>query len=135
LRDCGVAYIADEFERIGREEREQYETIVLGTADRELPELAGWELWWHFAPQAAELRAPASIRQAIAMALALERSTQAFYNDVAEHARDSAVRAFAAEMANDEQRHVRRLEILLERQSDPAALDAEGGPPPARDAG
>lgn len=132
LRDCGAAYVADEFERIGREEREQYDTIALGTADRELPELAGWELSWHFAPQAPEPSAPRSIRQAIAMALALERGTQAFYNDVAEHARDSAVRAFAAEMANDEQRHVRRLEILLEHQP-PAAL--ENGLPPARDAG
>jgi rubrerythrin len=131
-RDAGVAHVADEFEKIGREEREQYETIALGTADRELPELAGWELAWHFALKAP---APGSIRQAIAIALSLERRTEAFYNDVAENARDGAVRAFAAEMANDEQRHVRRLEILLERQCDSAGLEGKDGLPPARNAG
>lgn len=135
LRAIGVEHIADEFERLGREEREQYEVIALGTSGRELPELAGWELSWHFAAQTAEARVPCSALQAIAMALSLERRTQAFYNDVAENARNDAVRAFAAEMANDEQRHVLRLEILLERQAVGGGLEAEEGLPPARDAG
>lgn len=135
LRDIGVEHVADEFERLGREERERYDVIALGTAGRELPELAGWELVWHFGAHAGALRAPRNTRQAIAMALSHERCTQAFYSDVAEHARDDAVRAFAAEMANDEQRHVLRLEILLERQPEIGALEAEGGLPPARDAG
>jgi rubrerythrin len=135
LRDIGVEHVADEFERLAREERERYEVIALGTSGRELPKLAGWELAWHFGAQADETRAPRSTRQAIAMALSLERRTQAFYTDVAEHARDDAVRAFAAEMANDEQRHIQRLEILLERQADVGGLEAEEGLPPARDRG
>ncbi len=133
-REVGAEQIADVFESIGREEREQYELIALGTSGRDLPELAGWELSWHFTPE-APARAPRSIRQALAMALALERRTQAFYNDVADNSRDDAVRAFAAEMANDEQRHVLRLEILLERQPDPAASEADEDLPPAREIG
>jgi rubrerythrin len=50
------------------------------------------------------------------MALAFERRTQAFYSDVATNARADAVRAFAAEMSADEQRHIVRLEALLERE-------------------
>jgi rubrerythrin len=135
LRDAGAEHAADEFQDIGGEEREQYEIIALGTSDRELPQLAGWELWWHFGAFAAEKRVPRTARQAIAMALGLERRTQAFYNDVAENAPRDAVRAFAAEMANDEQRHIRRLEILLEREPDLAELELQDGLPPVRDAG
>jgi rubrerythrin len=121
LRKTGVSDVADEFEKLGREENEQYQIIALGTSGRELPEMAGWELTWHFLGEG--LIAPRSTREAIAMALAFERRTQAFYNDVAQNARSDAVRAFAAEMSNDEQRHVLRLEALLEREEDPAEAE------------
>lgn len=125
LRKCGIEHLADEFEKIGREEQEQYEVINLGTSGRELPQLAGWELSWYFMGEAQPRHAPRSTREAVAMALAFERRVQAFYNDVADHARDDAVRAFAAEMSNDEQRHVARLEVLLERESDATTIEAE----------
>lgn len=129
MREVGVEPIADEFEKLGREEQEQYELIKLGTSGRPLPEVAGWELSWHFLGERAAVRAaPRSPREAIASALAFERHTQAFYVDVAEHARDDAVRAFSAEMANDEQRHIARLEVLLEREPEPTGL--EGDEPP-----
>src|SRR5262249_60746058 len=48
LRGRGARALADEFEKLGREEREQYEVIALGTAGRGLPPLAGWELGWYF---------------------------------------------------------------------------------------
>jgi rubrerythrin len=118
-RDIGMADLADEFEKIAQEEREQYELIALGTAGRALPELAGWELAWHFLGEQLEgRRTPRSAWEAVAAGLAFERRTQAFYVDVSENSRDDAVRAFAAEMANDEQRHIARLEILLERERD-----------------
>lgn len=120
MREMGVEDVADELERLGREEQEQYELIQLGTAGRALPELAGWELSWHFPRGKAGKPAPRSTREALASALAFERRAQAFYVDVAENARDDAVRAFSAEMANDEQRHIARLEVLLEREPDPA---------------
>jgi len=48
MREVGYDHIADEFERIGREEQEQYEALAIGTAERELPALADWEYAWHY---------------------------------------------------------------------------------------
>lgn len=125
MRDVGMDHLADEFERIGKEEREQYEALVLGTAGRGLPELHGWEYAWHYlGPEADRVHAPKNVREALKLALSVERRAQNFYVDVAEHAADDTVCAFAAEMATDEQRHVARLEQLLAREPEPAlALD------------
>src|SRR5260221_12034684 len=117
MRDVGLDYIAEEFEKIGREEQEQYQALALGTAERELPEIADWEYAWHYLGADADQRAaPKSARDALKLALATERRAQNFYVDVAEHASDDTVCAFAAEMAADEQRHVTRLELLLARE-------------------
>jgi rubrerythrin len=96
MRDAGMDYLADEFERIGKEEQEQYEALALGTAERDLPQLESWEYAWHY-----------------------------FYVDVAEHANDDAVCAFAAEMAADEQRHIARLEQLLAREPENVKISDE----------
>jgi rubrerythrin len=117
LRACDEHELGDELEKLGREEQQQYEVIALGTAGRELPELAGWELGWYFGDGGVQAaRTPESAAEALAIALAFERRTQSFYNDVAANARADAVRAFAAEMSADEQRHVARLEALLARE-------------------
>ena len=117
MRDCGLDHIAEEFEKIGREEQEQYEALALGTCERELPQIADWEYAWHYLGASAEKpRAPRNAREALQMALSTERRAQNFYVDVAEHAMDDSVCAFAAEMAVDEQRHVQRLEQLLARE-------------------
>lgn len=134
LRELGVDGVADELEKMGREEQEQYELIKLGTAGRPLPQLAGWELSWHFLGGAfTDCPAPRSTRDALASALAFERQAQAFYFDVAGNARDESVRAFCIEMAHDEQRHIARLERLLEREPESTGLDdglAARGPEP-----
>jgi rubrerythrin len=120
MRDAGMDHIADEFERIGNEEREQYEALALGTAGRQLPQLSPWEYAPHFlGPQADVVRAPRSTREALMLALATERRTQNFYVDVAEHSDDDTMCAFAAEMAIDESRHIARLERLLAREPGP----------------
>src|SRR5438477_140894 len=41
MRDVGLDHIADEFEKIGKEEQEQYEALAVGTAERTLPALDG----------------------------------------------------------------------------------------------
>ena len=126
LRDAGIDYLADELDAIAREEREQYEALALGTAERALPPIAEWEYSWHFlGPDADRTGAPKTPRDALAAALAIERRTQAFYIDVAEHSAEDAVCAFAVEMATDEQRHIQRLETLLAREPLPAALGDE----------
>jgi rubrerythrin len=126
LRGRGVRALAEEFEKLGREEREQYELIALGTSGRVLPELAGWELGWYFGDEGVHAEyAPRSAADALTIALAFERRTQSFYNDVAANARADAVRAFAAEMAADEQRHIARLEELLAREDALASVEGE----------
>ena len=126
LRGRGADELADELEKLGREEQEQYEIIALGTAGRELPQVAGWELGWYFDGEDLKgLRVPRSPGEALVIALSFERRSQAFYNDVAANARADAVRAFAAEMSADEQRHIARLEALLAREYGPAERDAE----------
>ena len=126
MRAAGMHHIADEFESIGREEREQYEALALGTAGRELPQLSPWEYAPHFlGPQADAVPAPKNTREALMLALATERRTQNFYVDVAEHTHDDTMCAFAAEMAVDESRHIARLERLLAREPDPAATAAD----------
>ena len=126
MRDAGMDHLAEEFERIGKEEQEQYEALALGTAERELPQIEGWEYAWHYlGPQADKVAAPKNARQAITLALRTERRAQNFYIDVAEHANDDAVCAFAAEMAQDEQRHVMRLETLLAREPESVKVSDE----------
>lgn len=126
MRAAGMDHVADEFEAIGKEEREQYELLALGTASRELPEIQEWEYAWHYlGPQAWKPRKPRSAREALMLALASERRTETFYADVAEHVADDAVSAFAAEMAADERRHVMRLEVLLRREPEVPAADGD----------
>ena len=63
MRQQGMDYIADEFQSIGREEREQYEALAIGTAGRELPQLSAWEYAAHFlGPQADVVIAPRNVR-------------------------------------------------------------------------
>ena len=126
MRDAGMDHLADEFERIGKEEQQQYEALALGTAERELPQIEGWVYAWHYlGAEADKVVAPKSARDAIKLALATERRAQNFYIDVAEHANDDAVCAFAAEMAQDEQRHVMRLETLLAREPESVKVSDE----------
>ena len=132
LRGHGASALAAEFEKLGREEREQYEIIALGTAGRALPELAGWELDWYFGGEAvSDSPAPRSVADALGMALGFERRTQSFYNDVATNARADAVRAFAAEMSADEQRHIARLELLVQHEDALAAIERDDEAEPA----
>src|SRR5262249_41151895 len=120
-RDTGHDHVAEELEKIVREEREQHELICLGTAGRDLPKMAGWEYSWHYLGAAADKRPePGNARGAVTRALGVERRPQAFYMDVAESSPDEGVRSFAAEMAADEQRHIVRLETLLAREPDPS---------------
>jgi bacterioferritin (cytochrome b1) len=126
VRELGNERLAEELEKIVREEREQHELICLGTAGRQLPEMSGWEYSWHYMGASIDkLPAPRSSREALAQALGVEHRTQAFYIDVAENSLDDSVRAFAAEMAADEQRHIVRLETLLAREPDPTLVREE----------
>jgi rubrerythrin len=128
MRQAGMEHIADEFESIGKEEREQYELLAIGTSGREMPQVSPWEYAAHYlGPQADIVRAPRNAREALELAISTERRTQNFYADVAEHCTDDTMCAFAAEMAIDESRHIARLERLLAREPDSAGPAAGDG--------
>jgi rubrerythrin len=126
MRDVGVDHLAEEFEAIGKEEREQYELLATGTASAKLAEPEPWEYAWHYLGEEGDAIAqPQTARDVLVLALSSERRTQTFYADVAENVEDDAVSAFAAEMAADESRHVDRLERLLAREPLPSTTDDE----------
>ncbi len=128
MRDAGMDHVADEFESIGREDREQYEVLAIGTAGHEMPEIFPWEYAAHFMGAQVDLvRAPKTAREALLLAISTERRTQNFYVDVAEHTDDDTMCAFAAEMAHDESRHIARLERLLAREPEAATTVAGEG--------
>ena len=122
MREAGFEHLAEEFDAIGKEEREQYELLAEGTRNANLPQISPWEYAWHYmGPDADVVPEPRSARDLLALALSAERRTQTFYADVAEGVEDDAVSAFAAEMAADESRHIERLERLIAREPEPAA--------------
>ncbi len=126
MREAGMDHLAEEFEAIGKEEREQYELLAVGTEGRGLPDIMPWEYAWQFmGPEADKVPMPKTTCDVLRLALSAERRTMNFYADVAEHVDDDAVSAFAAEMATDESRHVERLERLLAREPDPTAVAEE----------
>ncbi len=126
MRESGMDHLAEEFELIGKEEREQYELLSTGTANANLPSVTSWEYAWHYMGPAGDVvPAPSTVRDVLKLALSAERRTQNFYADVAENVDDDAVSAFAAEMAADESRHIERLERLLAREPVPVALEDE----------
>ena len=126
MRDVGLEHLAEEFEAIGKEEREQYELLASGTKNSGLSDPSPWEYAWHYMGPAGDVvPAPRNTRDVLKLAISAERRTQNFYADVAEHVEDDAVSAFAAEMAADESRHIERLERLLAREPEPALLEDE----------
>jgi rubrerythrin len=127
MRDAGRDHIADELRAIGREERERCEVLAVGTVGRALPKVAPWEYAAHFfGSQADTACAPRNVREALALAIAIERRAHNFYVDVAENATDDTMCALATEMAVDEIRHIARLERLLAGEPDRAACAGEG---------
>jgi rubrerythrin len=124
MREAGFEHLAEEFEAIGKEEREQYELLANGTKNANLPQIGAWEYAWHFMGPAGDVvDAPRNTRDVLRLAISAERRTMNFYADVAENVEDDAVSAFSAEMAADEARHVERLERLLAREPEPLRLE------------
>jgi rubrerythrin len=126
MRQSGIDHLAEEFEAIGKEEREQYELLAEGTKDSGMQEPSPWEYAWHYMGPAGDVvAAPRSTRDVLKLAISAERRTQNFYADVAENVEDDAVSAFAAEMAVDEGRHIERLERLLAREPAPEMIEED----------
>src|SRR3954465_2098103 len=62
MREAGLDHLAEEFESIGREEREQFEALSVGTAGHDLPEVPAWEFDSYFQGRRAGSRASRAAR-------------------------------------------------------------------------
>lgn len=118
MRDRGAGPAAEDFEDLEREKRERTEALEAASEGRKLPELSPWEYAWrltYFPDALAPGRhvVPQNAREALQLALAAERRAEHFYGDVAENARDAAVRVRGMELAVHARRHVQHVERLL----------------------
>src|SRR5258705_305048 len=48
MRETGADHLAEEFDAIGKEEREQYELLAAGTKHANLTPPSPWEYAWHY---------------------------------------------------------------------------------------
>jgi len=118
MRLLGAEPLAAVFEAFEKDKRIQGHALEGACQGRRLPELSPWEYAWRIAYAPGKLDPsprilPLDAREALELALAAERRAAAFYDDVAEHARDVAVRACAADLATHSRPQVQRLEHLL----------------------
>ena len=123
MRDAGMDHIAEEFESIGREEREQYELLAVGTAGpraardlrlgirRALPRRRRPTWCARRKARARRWCSPSPPSAARRTSTSTSPSTPT----------TTRMCAFAAEMAADEGRHIARLERLLAREPDATA--------------
>jgi rubrerythrin len=93
---------------------EEVEELIAG---RSLPDIPPWEFDWQAdAPESASYEAlhyRMDMREALLLALANERSAQAFYAGFAESAGDPDTVALARQFADEESEHARLLEQRL----------------------
>ena len=124
MDDEGREDLARFFAELARMEAEHLETLERRTEGLALPALAAGEhLWLHDgAPESAphelvfRLMTP---RQALAIALAAEKRSQAFFENICWSAADPALRALAREMAAEEREHVALIARMFEAMPEP----------------
>jgi rubrerythrin len=114
----GAHGIANVFEEMALEETKATAMLQESAGENRQSGLSPWEYAWRltYMPEGLEHRprvVPMNAREALQLAVLAKRRAQAFYYDVANNSRSSAVSACAAEMAADEQVHLQRLQRLL----------------------
>jgi Rubrerythrin len=115
MREIGAPEAAGMFQTLAAAQRVELRALVEAAGgDATLPP---WEYEWRVAYLGApDAVAPASVRDALARALAAGQRAEAFYRDTADHARDPMVRGCAEEMGQAERRLLLQLEQLLAQQ-------------------
>ena len=121
-RSFGTHAVADAFREMQRLEEQESKALKAGVHGNKLPELSPWEHLWRltYAPDSVESgkrMQPRTAREALQLALEAEQRAESFYHDTAATARDSMVRACAAEMATVKCERLQLLEHLLARES------------------
>jgi rubrerythrin len=116
LRELGDEPVARELEQLQAEERD--EIRALEAAGGQPADLSPWEYAWQltYLPDALEPEprvVPMNACEALRLARTVKLSALGFYEDVAENAGKSMVRAFAADMAASRRGQLARIERLL----------------------
>ena len=114
----GAHGIANVFEEMALEETRATAMLKGAAGESRQSGLSPWEYAWRltYMPEGLEHRpriVPLNAREALQLAVLAKRRAQAFYYDVANNTRSSAVRACAADLAAHEQAHLQRLQRLL----------------------
>ena len=133
MRDIGEAKTAEVFEDLTREQDAEVRALESAVGDRKPSELSPWEYVWRLTYMPEKLEpsprlVPLSPREALQLALLAKRRAEAFYNDVADNARDEVVRICAAEMVEGERQQVKYLEWLLNAELREEKEALESGP-------
>ena len=125
--------VAAFFAAMSEESAKHLAEVQALAAGHELPELAAWEFDWPGeAPESASYEAlhyRMDMRAAMELALANERSAEAFYTAAAESARDETTARLARGFAAEEQEHARLLMHRLEGLEPAPAFQFEDDDP------
>lgn len=117
MRDLGADWAADTFRELEMLQEQECNALKAGTQGARLPELSPWEYMWRltYAPDGLECVkhvAPRNPREALQLAITVERRVESFYSDVAENAGDAALRSYAAKMSALKGQRLAQLEHL-----------------------
>jgi len=112
--------VAEFFRRMAREADLHLGEVSRLAAGLELPSLHAWDFNWPGAepPETASYEAVhyrMSLRQAVQLALAIERAAEKYYRQVANDSSDGETAGLAAEFADEELSHAAELLAILEK--------------------
>ncbi|HKK23948.1 MAG TPA: ferritin family protein [Pseudohaliea sp.] len=127
--------VAGFFRAMAEESSRHLAEVSLIAAGLELPTLKAWEYDWPGteAPESASHEAAhyrMTVREAMELALAQERSAGAFYRARSEQAKDEETRRLAAEFADEEAEHAERLALRLQDLPLVSEVEREDDDPP-----
>ena len=110
--------LANVFEDLAQQARNDIAALEAASGTHKAAQLSPWEYAWRltYMPEGMENHprlVPRNGREALQLAVQAKRRALAFYEDVAENARDLVVRGCAAEMAQGEKDLLKRLERML----------------------
>ena len=111
--------VAATFRKLAHYSRLHAQEIREQSTDLQLPKIAPWDFEWEGGepPETAdtdEVHYLMNRAQALRLAMENEQRAHDFYADIARHAPDEAVRALAAEFADEEREHLGLLSAWLE---------------------
>lgn len=121
--------VAGFFAQMAQEASLHLEEVGELAGGRDLPDIPAWEFdWEQDAPESMSYESPhyrMSLLEGLELALANERSAQAFYAGYAESCSDPETVALARRFAEEEADHARRLEQRIANTPAPAPFRRE----------